>query len=85
VDGDIGTPGQAGSAGYNNGTFTVNGAGARIYGTADAFNFVYQSLTGDGTIVARLVSWQGTAEPYASVGVMIRDTLDPAAANEKTK
>jgi subtilase family serine protease/acyl-CoA thioesterase FadM len=84
VDADLGAVGVAGNANYSNGTFTVNGAGARIYGTADSFNFVYQPLAGDGTIVARLVSWQGTAQPYASVGVMIRDTLDPAAANAKT-
>ncbi|HET6931790.1 MAG TPA: hypothetical protein VFI45_15795, partial [Candidatus Acidoferrum sp.] len=84
VDGDIGVTGQVGSAGYTNGTFTVNGAGAQVYGTVDGFNFVYQPLTGDGSIVARVVSWQGTVQPFATAGVMIRNTLDPSAANAKT-
>src|SRR4029077_5861855 len=48
-DGDIGSTGLAGSAGYANGVFTVTGAGAQIYGTADAFHFVYQPLSGDAT------------------------------------
>jgi hypothetical protein len=84
VDGDIGAIGVAGNATYNSGTFTVSGAGAMIYGSSDAFNFVYQPMTGDGSIVARLVSWQGALGPYAAAGVMIRNTLDPAAANAKT-
>lgn len=83
LDQDIGTVGVAGNASYNNGTFTVNGAGAQIYGTTDAFNFVYQPLTGDGTIVARLVSLQ-SGSGYVTAGVMIRNTLDPASANAKT-
>ncbi|HXD73022.1 MAG TPA: hypothetical protein VN628_04770, partial [Vicinamibacterales bacterium] len=33
---DVGTVGLAGSAGYENGTFTVKGSGADIWGTADA-------------------------------------------------
>jgi hypothetical protein len=84
VDADLGAVGVAGNANYTNGTFTVNGAGGQIYGTADAFHFVYQAMTGDGTIVARLVSWQGALQSYSAAGVMIRNTLDPAAANAKT-
>ncbi|MGC2334142.1 MAG: IPT/TIG domain-containing protein, partial [Candidatus Acidiferrales bacterium] len=72
-DADIGTVGLSGSSSYSNGTFTVEGAGAGIYGNADAFHFVYQSLSGDGSIVARVVSLQGTSN--AEAGVMIRDTL----------
>jgi regulation of enolase protein 1 (concanavalin A-like superfamily) len=82
-DGDIGSTGVAGSAGYANDVFTVSGAGAQIYGTADAFHFVYQPLTGDGTIVARLVSVQG-GTGYVSPGVMIRETLNAGAANAGT-
>lgn len=52
VDKDVGGVGLAGSASYANGTFTVRGAGADIWGTADGFNFVYQALSGDGQIVA---------------------------------
>jgi hypothetical protein len=83
TDGDIGSPGVAGSASYANGTFTVAGAGQQIYGTADAFHFVYQPLSGDGTIVARVVSVQGGAG-YAAPGVMIRETLTAGSTNAKT-
>jgi regulation of enolase protein 1 (concanavalin A-like superfamily) len=83
LDQDVGSVGLAGSAGYTSGTFMVKGAGAQIYGTADAFHFVYQPLSGDGTIVARLVSVQGGSS-LAAAGVMIRNTLDAGSANAKT-
>ncbi|HEY3307777.1 MAG TPA: Ig-like domain-containing protein, partial [Desulfuromonadaceae bacterium] len=57
---DIGGVGVAGSASYQNGTFVVNGAGYDIWGTTDAFRYVFQSLTGDGQIVARVASIQNT-------------------------
>src|SRR6267142_3045725 len=77
VDQDIGLVGIAGSASYANGTFTVKGAGPGTYNTSDGFHFVYQTLSGDGTIVARVTSLQGSNS--MSAGVMIRETLDPAA------
>src|SRR3989475_4680914 len=76
-DGDIGAVGLAGSANYANGTFTVAGAGQGTFFTsADGFHFVYQSLTGDGTMVARVVSLQGSA---AQAGIMVRETLNAGA------
>lgn len=81
-DEDIGSVGTSGSATYANGVFTVEGAGAEIYGTADAFHFAYQSLSGDGSIVARLVSVQGGSS-YATAGVMIRETLTAGSTNAK--
>src|SRR6202166_211384 len=83
LDQDVGAVGVAGSASFSNGTFTVNGAGGQIYGTADAFHFVYQPLTGDGSIVARLVSLQG-GSGCVSAGVMIRETLNAGSTNAKT-
>jgi hypothetical protein len=82
-DGDIGTVGVAGSGTYANGVFTVEGGGQEIYGTSDAFNFAYQSMSGDGTILTRVVSVQG-ASGYATAGVMIRETLDAGSTNGKT-
>ena len=79
LDGDVGAVATAGSSTYANGVFTVNGAGAQVGGTADAFHFVYQPVSGNGSIVAQVVSMpSGTG---AAAGVMIRETLDPAAAN----
>jgi hypothetical protein len=84
LDQDIGSTGVAGNASYASGVFTVKGAGAQIYGTADGFHYVYQPLTGDGTIVARLVSVQGAGSGYAAAGVMIRETLDGGSTNAIT-
>jgi hypothetical protein len=83
LDQDVGSPGVAGSASYANGTFTVAGAGQQIYGTADAFHFVYQPLSGDGTMVARVVSLQG-GSGYVAPGVMIRETLNAGSTNADT-
>lgn len=70
---DIGAVGATGSASYNNGTFSVTGSGADIEGTADEFRYVYQSSSGDCSIVARVATVQNT-DPWAKAGVMIRQT-----------
>ena len=72
LDTDLGAP-LAGSVAFTNGTFTVNGSGDDIWNTADAGHLVYQPLTGDGQIVARVVSQQNT-DPWAKAGVMFRET-----------
>ena len=38
---DVGAVGLAGSASYCGGQFTISGSGSDIWGTADAFQFVY--------------------------------------------
>jgi len=79
LDQDIGSVGVPGSTVYANNSFTVQGAGAPFSGrTADAFHFAYQSLSGDGSIVARVAS---TNNGFAIAGVMIRETLTPGAAD----
>jgi len=80
LDLDVGSVGTAGSATYANGTFTVSGAGSQIFGAADAFHFVYLPASGDGSIVARLVSVQG-GSGWAAVGAMIRETLAAGSTN----
>ncbi|HUK33045.1 MAG TPA: hypothetical protein VLV86_03980 [Vicinamibacterales bacterium] len=80
VSQDIGAVGLAGSASYSNGVFAVQGAGADIWGTADAFQSVMQPITGDVQIVARVASIQNT-DTYAKAGVMLRDALTPSAAH----
>ncbi len=76
---DIGSVGIAGSASHASGTFTLNGSGADIWSTADEFHFVYQTMTGDGEIVARVTSVENT-HSGAKAGVMIREAL---TANSK--
>jgi len=77
---DVGAVGQPGSASASAGVFTVSGAGADIWGTADAFHFVYRPLIGDGTIVAEVTSVLGTAA-WTKIGVMIRATTAPGSAH----
>lgn len=73
---DVGSTGNLGAAGYDvaTGTFTVAGSGADVWSTADAFRFVWQTLTGDGSIVARVIQNQNT-NAWSKVGVGIRETL----------
>ena len=76
--GSVGTPGDS-SYDADTGTFTVSGSGADVFGSADSFRFAYQALTGNGSIVARVIQNQNT-NAWAKVGVEIRETL---AANSK--
>jgi outer membrane protein assembly factor BamB len=78
-DSDVGNPTLAGSASYANGVFTVNGAGGDIWGTLDQENYVSQSLTGDGSIVARVTS-QSDTDPWAKSGVMIKQSTASGSA-----
>ena len=77
---DVGSPALAGSASWPSGTFTVRGSGVDIWGTSDQFQFVYQTLDGDGEIVARVTSLQNT-DGWAKAGVMIREDLTGGAPN----
>lgn len=75
---DIGATGAGGSASYLSGAFTLHGAGADIWDTSDAFHFVYQTLNGDGEIVARVANVENM-HPGAKTGLMIRETLSSTA------
>ena len=84
---DIGPVGAVGSESYTNGVFTVNGAGADIdnaesfdVGTQDTFRFVYATNSGNCTVIARVASVQNV-DAESKAGVMIRDSLDPAAVH----
>src|SRR5688572_13889734 len=73
---DIGQTGARGAASYTNGVFTVNGAGADIWGAADAFHYVYRSFAGDCALVARITQVSNT-DSFARAGVMFRASLAP--------
>jgi hypothetical protein len=77
---DIGSVGKTGSVTLANDTFTVKGAGADIYKTADAFKYVFQSVTGDATITARVASVQA-ADAWTKAGVMMRVGTTADAVN----
>ncbi|HET9388491.1 MAG TPA: PQQ-dependent sugar dehydrogenase [Steroidobacteraceae bacterium] len=76
---DIGAVGAAGSFALSGSTFTVMGSGADIWNKADAFQLVSQSLSGDGSITAHVVS-QSNTNVWAKAGVMLRETANAGSA-----
>ena len=77
---DIGAVGTPGTASASTGTFTVEGAGADIWGTADAFRYVWQTVSGDMDVIARVVSAEYVHD-WVKAGVMIREGLTPDSAH----
>jgi regulation of enolase protein 1 (concanavalin A-like superfamily) len=77
---DIGEVGIAGVAATetNSTAFTVQGGGADIWGTDDAFTYYYQFLKDDGQMIVKVNSLEDTA-PFAKAGVMIRDGIDASS------
>ncbi len=77
----IGNPTVAGSARYDQttGTWTIQGDGTGIRGSADQFHFVYKTLSGDGELAARVVSIDPPLSAWSMAGVMIRVLLIPGS------
>ncbi len=71
---EIGAPQLAGSSSYDSGTLRIAAAGEDIWNNSDQFHFVYQSITGDVEIVARIDSFTAT-HGWAKAGVMIRGSI----------
>ncbi len=71
---DIGSVGVAGSAGFVNGSYVVSGSGTDIAGTSDSFRFVYQQLSGNVQLTARVTSL-GVTNTGSKAGVMLRSSL----------
>ncbi|HYG76518.1 MAG TPA: NPCBM/NEW2 domain-containing protein [Planctomycetota bacterium] len=71
---DVGSPRTPGRLSREAGVFTVTGGGQNIWGVVDSFHFVYQPLSGDGEIIARVVS-QTNPDTAAKAGVMFRESL----------
>lgn len=76
---DIDNPNLAGDQSLNSDTWTVHGAGGDIWGTADQFHYVWQTLPGDGSLSAQVLS-QDNTDSWAKAGVMFRQTSDRDSA-----
>lgn len=74
----IGSPAIPGWTSYSSGVFTVNAAGADIYGTSDQLEFAYQSVSAINSISAHVASQTNTSS-WAKTGLMVRTTTDPGA------
>lgn len=77
---DIGSPYLGGSASFANGVFTIDAAGQDIWDSSDEFHFVYQAISGDVDVRARVDSLVG-AHAWTKAGVMIRSSLSKDAAH----
>lgn len=74
-DTDIGTP-TGGSASVSSNTLTVNGQGTDVgYGLTDGFHFVYESLTGDGSISVELTGLTPSNSGNSNAGLDLRSSL----------
>jgi hypothetical protein len=63
-----------GSATFASGSYTVKAGGSDIWSSSDQFHFVYQPVTGNTEVVARVASI-GNTDPWSKAGVMIRESL----------
>jgi hypothetical protein len=63
--------------------FSVHAGGADVWGTTDQFHFVYQPLSGDGEVIARVQSMTNSND-WAKTGVMIRETLTANSRHAST-
>ena len=57
------------------GTYTMTGSGTDIWNPSDEFHYAFKTLSGSGSIQARVESISDT-DSWAKAGVMIRETLD---------
>jgi hypothetical protein len=61
-----------------NGGWKLTGGGGDIWGTADAFHYVWQTMAADGTLSADVTA-QSNTDPFAKAGVMLRASTTPGA------
>ncbi len=72
VQADIGDVGVAGNTEIVNQETLVSGSGSDIWGTADAFHFLYSRFPPTRGMVARVVGEQAT-DPFAKAGLVMGD------------
>jgi len=75
---DVGAVTAAGSATENNGVWTISGDGSDIWGIADSFQFLHQTMT-TGVLTVRVDDLQNT-DAFAKAGLMFRSSLSADAA-----
>jgi hypothetical protein len=78
--GDVGYSASllAGTQMYDNGKWLLQAAGADIAHIADQFHAVWQKLTNNGSVSARVTSIT-KLDNYSKGGVMLREGLDPGS------
>jgi hypothetical protein len=77
---DIGSPRIPGTSSYRQGVYTITAAAGDLNSSTDEFRFVYQTVTGDVDVVARVDSIE-RVRTASRAGVMVRESLDADARN----
>jgi len=73
-------PGVAAHYDAEKGEYRITGGGANVWGTADAFYFVWKKASGDITLTVD-VQWVGTSSAeHRKAMLMVRQSLDPGSA-----
>jgi TolB protein len=78
---DVGKVGHAGAVEFHpdSGEYVVTASGENVWGSEDAFHFVWRKLTGDVALTTK-VRWRGEGgNAHRKAGWMIRPSLDPDA------
>lgn len=80
--GDIGSVLHEGTATYDPvaRTYTVTGSGANVWGTQDAFHFVWVKVSGDATLSAEIDFVGDGGEAHRKAMLMVRQSLDADSA-----
>jgi hypothetical protein len=75
---DVGTVLHPGSASFDasKGSYSLTASGENVWGTADAFYFVWKKFSGDAALTADIAFTTTTGNPHKKAMLMIRQSLD---------
>jgi len=78
----VGTCGQPGTASFDAARqeYTVSGGGANMWFTNDAFHFVWQRVSGDVKLSARIAFADTVGNAHRKACLLVRQSLDPDSA-----
>ncbi len=80
--GDVGTVLHRGSVEYSasDKSYRITSGGENIWGTADAFHYVWKQVSGDVSVAADIAFAAAGGDPHKKAVLMIRQSLDADAA-----
>ncbi len=78
--GDIGETPQKGKVELSGGVYRITGGGANVWAAADAFHYVWKKMSGDVALSADVQFVGSGAIAHRKAMLMVRQSLDPAAA-----
>jgi hypothetical protein len=71
----------SGTCGFSQGTFTTANYENQLDGgtTSDGIIYLFEQMSGNGTLIARVSNTASVGQAASKVGLMMRETLDPAS------